>query len=73
MQEVAQVQDQQQLVVVEVVLAKVLVVGQGDQEQLLMEILTRLMDLQIQVVEVQLMHQEDLQVQVINKALVDLV
>jgi hypothetical protein len=42
-----------------------------DREQLLMEILTRLMDLQIQVVEVQLMHQEDLQVQVTNKGLED--
>jgi|TARA_R100000406_G_scaffold13079_1_gene8409 hypothetical protein len=66
-----EVQDQLQLVVEEAVILVVLVVAQEDREQLLMEILTRLMDLQIQVVEVQLMHQEDLQVQVTNKGLED--
>jgi hypothetical protein len=53
------------------VILVVLVVAQDDQEQLLMEILTMLMDLQTQAVEVQLMHQGDPQVQVINKEMED--
>jgi hypothetical protein len=59
------------LVVEAAVILVVLVVAQDDQEQLLMEILTRLMDLQTQAVEVQLMHQGDPQVQVINKEMED--